>query len=308
MACESVVKRYEGNPIVTPQDVPGGCDGVFNGAVISYGEEYRGIFRVEVAPGYSQFRLATSQDGIHFEVDSKDIVFQYTDPDMAPGSFIYDPRITKLEGRYYITYCNVYHGPAIGLAETQDFKTFHQICNPFPPNNRNAVLFPRRIKGKFVMLHRPCDAGHTTRGDIFCSSSEDLIHWGEHRFVFGPGRGWQSLKVGAGPPPIETEEGWLLIYHGVRQTCSGYIYSVGAALLDLEEPWRVIYRTNRRYLMAPTEDYERVGNVPNVVFPTSAILDEKTGRLSIYYGGADTVMALAFAEIKEIIDFVKDNN
>ena len=119
---------------------------------------------------------------------------------------------------------------------------------------------------KYAMLSRPSDNGHTPFGDIFYSESPDMTHWGRHRFVMGKAGGWQSTKIGAGPTPIETSEGWLLIYHGVLTSCNGFVYSFGAALLDLDQPWRVMYRTEP-YLLAPQAPYERVGDVPNVAFP-----------------------------------------
>ena len=157
------------------------------------------------------------------------------------------------------------------------------------------------------MLSRPSDNGHTPFGDIYLSFSPDLIHWGRHRYVMGVKGGWQSTKIGAGPTPIETPEGWLMIYHGVLTSCNGFVYSFGAALLDLEQPWKVLYRT-APYLLSPQTLYECVGDVPNVAFPCAALHDRPTGRLAIYYGGADTVTALAFARVDELIAYVKDNS
>ena len=157
------------------------------------------------------------------------------------------------------------------------------------------------------MLSRPSDRGHTPFGDIFYSESPDLCHWGRHRYVMGTAKGWQSTKIGAGPNPIETTEGWLLIYHGVLTSCNGFVYSAGAALLDLDEPWRVIYRTDP-YILSPKTLYERVGDVPNVVFPCAALVDASTGRLALYYGGADTVVCLAFALVDELIGFIKSHS
>ena len=154
------------------------------------------------------------------------------------------------------------------------------------------------------MLSRPSDTGHTPFGDIFYSESPDMTYWGKHRWVMGPLGGWQSTKVGGGPTPIETSEGWLLIYHGVLTSCNGYVYSFGAALLDLDEPWKVIYRGSQ-YLMSPQKIYECVGDVPNVVFPCATLYDPPSGRIALYYGGADTVTALAFTYLDDVIDFVK---
>jgi beta-1,4-mannooligosaccharide/beta-1,4-mannosyl-N-acetylglucosamine phosphorylase len=157
------------------------------------------------------------------------------------------------------------------------------------------------------MLSRPSDTGHTPFGDIFYSSSPDMIHWGHHRHVMSRSTGWQATKIGAGPTPIETSEGWLLFYHGVLTSCNGFVYSFGAALLDLEKPWQVIYRT-RPYLLNPREYYECVGDTPNVAFPGSALVDPPTGRITIYYGGADTVTCLAFAQFDALMDFIKENS
>jgi beta-1,4-mannooligosaccharide/beta-1,4-mannosyl-N-acetylglucosamine phosphorylase len=179
--------------------------------------------------------------------------------------------------------------------------------NAFLPYNRNGVLFPRKIHGKFAMLSRPSDTGHTPFGDIFYSESPDMVHWGCHRFLMRPKGGWQSTKVGPGPVPIETPEGWLMIYHGVLTSCNGFVYSFGAAILDLDQPWKVLYRSEP-YLMAPREPYERYGDVPNVTFPCATLFDAPTGRLAIYYGAADTVTGLAFARLDEIISFVKSNS
>jgi beta-1,4-mannooligosaccharide/beta-1,4-mannosyl-N-acetylglucosamine phosphorylase len=158
------------------------------------------------------------------------------------------------------------------------------------------------------MLSRPSDSGHTPFGDIFYSESPDLTFWGKHRHVMSPvANSWQATKIGGGPVPIETSEGWLLIYHGVLTSCNGFVYSASVALLDLEKPWKVIARA-KPYLISPQTLYECVGDVPNVVFPCAALCDSETGRLAIYYGAADTVTGLAFAYVDELVEFVKKNS
>jgi beta-1,4-mannooligosaccharide/beta-1,4-mannosyl-N-acetylglucosamine phosphorylase len=305
MANETVFKRHEGNPIVTAAAVPN-ANTIFNSAVVPFEGRYVGVFRVDMNDGAPELHVGWSGDGLKWGIDPEPIEFESADPEVR-YSLGYDPRVTELEGSYYITWCNDYHGPGIGLAETKDFKSFRMVCNPLPPFNRNAVLFPRKIGGKYALLHRPSDPGHTPFGDIFLCTSADLVHWGNHRWVMGPRGGWQSRKIGAGPVPIETDEGWLMIYHGVKITCSGFIYSAGAALLDLEQPWKVRYRT-RRYLLAPTEEYERYGDVPNVVFPVATVLEDRTGRLALYYGCADTYVGVAYAQMEELVEFVKRNS
>jgi len=306
MANETVFTRYQGNPIITPDQVPG-ANSIFNSAVIDFGGAYIGVFRIDGADVVSRLHLGRSKDAIKWEIDPQPLQIPWDDPDGEMQGAGYDPRITRIDDTYYITWCNDNPGPTIGLAETRDFKTFRFIENCFPPFNRNGVLFPRKIGGQYAMLHRPSDPGHTPFGDIFYCTSPDLVHWGRHRWVFGPKDGWQWAKVGAGPVPIETDEGWLMIYHGVRITCSGFVYSAGAALLDLEKPWKVLYRT-RKYILAPTELYERVGDVPCVVFPVATLLDRKTGRLALYYGCADTCVGLAYAQLSDLVEFTKKNS
>jgi len=254
-----------------------------------------------------QLHAGVSKDGIHWKIEPKRIQFRCEDDEIGDFVYGYDPRVCWLEDRYYITWCNGYHGPTIGVGYTDDFKTFYQMENAFLPYNRNGVLFPRKINGKFAILSRPSDTAHTPFGDIYYSESPDLIHWGHHRHVMSPVGGWQATKVGAGPTPIETSEGWLLIYHGVLTSCKGFVYSFGAALLEPEKPWKVIYRT-RPYLLNPREYYECVGDVPNVTFPCAALYDPPTGRMAIYYGGADTVTCLAFAKFDELNAFIKENS
>lgn len=304
---DEVVWRSQRNPVITRDAVPG-ANSIFNSAVVPYGAGFAGVFRVDTRDRGMELHAGRSKDGIHWEIEPHRIEFVCDDPEIKRFVYGYDPRITWLEDRYYITWCNWYHGPTIGLAYTFDFRTFYQLENAFLPFNRNGVLFPRKIRGKYAMLSRPSDPGHTPFGDIFYSESPDLIHWGRHRHVMAPvPNSWQSTKIGAGPVPIETTEGWLLFYHGVLTSCNGFVYSFGAAILDLDEPWKVIYRT-RPYLLHPRELYERVGDVPNVVFPTAALCDPPTGRIAIYYGGADTVTCLAFTLFPELFDFIRENS
>lgn len=304
--CSDVVWRYSKNPIIARDLIPR-SNSIFNSAVVPYADGFAGIFRVDNRRREMNLHRGFSEDGIAWRLDEDPIDWSFPDPELAAFSHRYDPRVTWLEDRYYITWCNGYHGPTIGVGYTKDFEAFHFLENALLPFNRNGVLFPRKINGAYVLLSRPSDNGHTPFGDIFLSQSPDLIHWGRHRFVMGAGNGWQSTKIGAGPTPIETSEGWLLFYHGVLTSCNGFVYSFGAALLDLEQPWKAI-RRGASYLLSPQRNYECVGDVPNVVFPCAALHDPETGRIAIYYGGADTVTALAFAHTQEILDFLKGNS
>jgi beta-1,4-mannooligosaccharide/beta-1,4-mannosyl-N-acetylglucosamine phosphorylase len=282
------------------------ANSIFNSAVVPFEAGFAGIFRCDNTARRMQLHAGVSQDGVQWQIEPTRIRFQCDDEEIGRFVYGYDPRVCWLEDRYYVTWCNGYHGPTIGVGYTYDFETFTQMENAFLPYNRNGVLFPRKIGGKFAMLSRPSDTGHTPFGDIFYSESPDMSHWGHHRHVMSPVEGWQATKVGAGPTPIETSEGWLLIYHGVLTSCNGFVYSMGAALLDLEKPWQVRYRT-RPYLLNPREAYECVGDVPNVVFPCAALVDPPSRRVAIYYGGADTVTGLAFAWFDELLEFTKAN-
>src|SRR3990172_6500479 len=299
---KELVWRYEKNPVI-PRDALPTSNSIFNSAVVPYKGEFAGVFRIDDTTRKMQLHRGFSQDGIHWQIDAEPIRFLCEDEEIGNFVYGYDPRCLWLEDRYMITWCNWYHGPTIGVGYTFDFKEFHQLENAFLPFNRNGVLFPRKISGHYAMLSRPSDSGHTPFGDIFYSASPDLQFWGKHRWVMGPvGDSWQYTKIGGGPVPIETSEGWLLIYHGVLTSCNGYVYSAGVALLDLAEPWKVIGRA-KPYILNPRTLYECVGDVPNVVFPCATMCDAASGRLAIYYGAADTVTAVAFARVGELVDW-----
>jgi beta-1,4-mannooligosaccharide/beta-1,4-mannosyl-N-acetylglucosamine phosphorylase len=305
---DTVVWRSSRNPII-PRDLIPRANSIFNSAVVPYRDGFAGVFRVDDTRRVMNVHSGRSADGIDWEIEHEPIAFEPADERVAEIQenflFAYDPRVTWLEDRYYVTWCNGYHGPTIGVGFTHDFETFHQLDNAYLPFNRNGVLFPRRIGGSYAMLSRPSDNGHTPFGDVYYSESPDLVHWGRHRHVLSPvPLTWQSTKVGAGPTPIETSEGWLVLYHGVLTSCNGFVYSMGAALLDLDEPWKVLARGSD-FLLAPQVLYEQVGDVPNVVFPCAALVEHQADRISVYYGGADTVVCLAHGHLSEILDFVR---
>ncbi len=303
--CSDVVWRSPRNPIITRRDAVR-ANSIFNSAVVAHQGKFAGVFRVDDTRRVMDLRTAFSDDGYRWRIGVEPIQFECDDPEIKAFQYRYDPRVVWIDDRYYVTWCNGYHGPTIGVGWTFDFQTFYQTENAYLPFNRNGVLFPRKIQGKFAMLNRPSDNGHTPFGDIYYSESPDLVHWGCHRWVMGPGT-WCYTKVGAGPIPVETSEGWLLIFHGVLTSCNGYVYSMGAALLDLDQPWKVIHRC-APYLLSPQMAYECVGDVPNVVFPCAALVDGDTQRMAIYYGAADTVVALAYTHVGELVEFVKANH
>lgn len=306
------VWKYDQNPII-PRDAIPTSNSIFNSAVVPFEDGFAGVFRCDSLGVSMDIYAGFSKDAIHWDINHEPIQFitpEGFDPEITKREYRYDPRVVWIEDRYYITWCNGYHGPTIGIGYTFDFKTFYQVENAFLPYNRNGVLFPRKINGKYAMLSRPSDTGHTPFGDIFYSQSPDLTFWGKHRFVFGKFGGdasaWQATKIGPGPCPIETDEGWLLIYHGVLMTCNGFVYRMGCAILDIDEPWKVKYRS-KFYILGPTESYEMNGDVPNVTFPCATLTDAETGRIAIYYGCADTVTGLAFTTVDELVNWTKEH-
>jgi beta-1,4-mannooligosaccharide/beta-1,4-mannosyl-N-acetylglucosamine phosphorylase len=297
--------RYSANPII-PRDLTARSNSIFNSAVVPFKDGFAGVFRCDDTARHMDINAGRSKDGINWVIEDDPINFIKTRPDLPDSEYKYDPRVVLVEGRWYIIWCNGYHGPCIGMGYTDDFEKFYIMENATMPFNRNGVLFPRKINGRYAMFTRPSDSGHTPFGDIIYSESPDLEFWGRHRHVMAPIGGWQSTKVGAGPAPIETTEGWLLFYHGVLTSCNGFVYSFAAALLDLDKPWQVIARS-RPYFISPQEIYECAGDVPNVCFPCAALTDGETGRIAIYYGCADSVTGLAFGMADEVVDFVKKN-
>lgn len=308
--CEDPIWRYSNNPVIKRNQIPS-SNSIFNSAVVPFAGGFAGVFRCDSKSRSMDIFAGFSKDGINWDINHAPITFEGEDEEILEREYRYDPRVCFIEDRYYVTWCNGYHGPTIGVAYTYDFKTFYQIENAFLPYNRNGVLFPRKINERYAMVSRPSDTGHTPFGDIFYSQSPDMTFWGMHRHMMSTIKGdesaWQSTKIGAGPIPIETDEGWLLIYHGVLNSCNGFVYSMGAAILDLEKPWIVKYRL-KPYLLSPQELYECIGDVPNVVFPCAALTDSKTGKIAIYYGCADTVTGLAFAQVDELVEYIKENS
>ncbi|MFZ1879629.1 MAG: glycoside hydrolase family 130 protein [Gaiellaceae bacterium] len=298
--------RYSRNPVI-PRDLLPTSNSIFNSAVVPFDSGYAGVFRCDDWTRRMQLHRGFSRDGLEWELDPAPIRFICDDAELADFVYRYDPRVVWIDDRFYVTWCNGYHGPTIGVGWTVDFESFHQLENAFLPFNRNGVLFPRKIKGRYAMLSRPSDNGHTPFGDIFYSESPDLCFWGRHRHVLGTvANSWQATKVGGGPVPLETSEGWLLLYHGVLTSCNGFVYGLGVAILDHDEPWKVIARA-APYVLAPEKQYECVGDVPNVVFPCAALCDAPTGRMAIYYGAADTVTGLAFAYVEDLVRFAYEH-
>ena len=252
-----------------------GVQGIYNSAVAPFGDGFVGVFRLEKRDRFPHLHVGWSDDGLDWHIEPEPIKFAKRRSGESPAT------TPTIRGCARSTARTTSPGAAGTTARRSawqrrsDFQRFERLENAFLPFNRNGVLFPRKIGGKYFMLSRPSDNGHTPFGDIYLSQSPDMCHWGMHRLVMRRGgdevgQWWQRTKIGAGPIPIETDDGWLMIYHGVMDTCNGFVYSMGAAILDLDEPWRVLYRTNQ-HILTPEADYEVFGHVPNVVFPCAAL-------------------------------------
>lgn len=239
----------------------------------------------------SHLRIATSRDGKSIErIGPPAMVPQTLDEEFG----VEDPRITPLDGRYYITYVAVSrHGASTALASTTDFRSFQRHGIIFCPENKDVVLFPERIGGKYIALHRPNAATRFSAPEMWVAYSPDLLHWGDHRFLHGGRRAWETGRIGGGTPPIDVSEGWLEIYHGnLRPTSPGEVgaYFGAAMLLAMDDPARIL-RTGRQTILTPTEEFEREGFVANVVFPTAIV--ENGDRLQVFYGASDKYSAMA---------------
>jgi beta-1,4-mannooligosaccharide/beta-1,4-mannosyl-N-acetylglucosamine phosphorylase len=293
--------RWEGNPIITLENIPFRCNTVFNGSPVKVNDEYLLLLRVEGQQGYSFFAMARSENGCHFEIDKKPVMMPVKNGPFAryEEKGIEDPRITCLDGVYYILFTAAsLLGPRIEIAKTTDFKKYERLALISEPGNKDGVLFPEKINGKYVRLDRPIGRDI---GSIWISYSDDLIHWGGHRVVLMPTPGqWDSFRIGASAPPIKTKAGWLEIYHGVKMAPSGPIYRIGSLMLDLKDPSKITGRCDNP-ILSPREPYERIGDINNVVFACGAIV-EPDNVIKIYYGAADTCICLATANLDELIE------
>ena len=310
--------RHQANPIISPSDIPYPCDCVCNPAAHLVGDDVLLLLRVIDQEGSSHITVARSRDGVtDWRIEDRPFIApddvsarwplargaEYDASFEAYGSE--DPRVVFLadRGEYAVTYTGYSSlGAGVCIATTRDFRDVTRFGLVLSPNNKDASLFPRRIGGRYWMLHRPAlgDMEH-----IWLVESEDLIHWGRPWMILSERGGpwWDGDKVGGGPPPIETPDGWLVIFHGVKGTSHGPIYRAGLALLDLDDPRKVIRRLPR-WVFGPKEPYESTGFIPGVVFPTGTV--QKGDDLYLYYGAADTRVALATTRIQTLLDALKE--
>lgn len=305
-----ILKRSEANPILHVDDYPGVAQ-LYNPAAVKMGDETVVMVSVVehaategIGRQVGQTRIARSKDGIHFELSEKNFIYKPDIPGAEHYCHFIDNRVTKIEDTYYIVTPVVVQGfqsPVGMLGKTKDFETYEPIDIITAPPNRGASLFPEKINGKYYKLDRP-GSGDGAKGlGIWISASEDLVHWGEFKPLLAPGyRFWNVDKIGP-TPPIKTSKGWLDIIHGVYSPAGGTAYYLGAMLLDLEEPWKIIGKTNS-YILAPEMDYELHGNCDNTVFACGAIGNEETDELTLYYGACDKSICLATGSLSELVD------
>ena len=300
-------QRYEANPILTATDFAADVNAVFNPAATLFEGRTLLLIRVEHRTGLSSLAVALSDDGLTgWQIDPARGLEPDTSLDEERWG-IEDPRITRIGEEYYVVYVGYSaYGPLVSLATTRDFIHWERCGVLQPPEDKDAALFPTTFDGRWALIHRPVPAASGPGTHVWLSLSPDLHHWGKSRVVLPARHGgwWDANKVGLGPPPLLTERGWLLCYHGVRVTASGSIYRVGLALLDRDDPSKLLAR-GAEWVLGPDAPYEVSGDVPNVVFPCGWILREDADTLHLYYGGADSVVCVATASLAQLLAHLK---
>lgn len=308
MSGRELFERNPANPILTAGDWPYPINAVFNPAAAQIDGSTVLLVRVEDLTGVSHLTVARSENGIDgWEIDAEPLLAPTAGIDSEQWGFE-DPRVVFVpeHERWAIT-CTAYGpaGPAVFLATTTDFRSVQRHGIIRQADDKNAALLPCRIRGKWILFHRPKTESGGSHGEILLSRSPDLHNWSAPEQVLQPRAGawWDSLRIGLGPPPLRTEHGWLIIYHGVKETLGGGIYRVGLVLVDLDEPTRVLCRLPQ-WILAPLAACERVGDVPNVVFPCGLIHNESSDEVRLYYGAADTSVCVATAQLGDLLTAV----
>ena len=294
-----IIHRWEGNPIISIEDLSFRLSDIHNCGVIKLTDDrILMLITVESLMGYTMIYKAVSDDGINFTVDPH--AFMEPSHDNWRKCYetfgVRDPRITKLDNKYYICFvADSGLGYRIGIASTTDFKKIDFLGYATQPDAKNGVLFPCKFDGRYALLKRPLG------GAIWVSFSEDLEYWGDEKPVFLPRPGyWDSDRIGISSVPILTDKGWLVIYYGAKETSAGPLFRLGAAVLDSNDPSKVIARSNIP-ILSPRETYERIGDVPNIVFSCGAV--EYHDELNLYYGGSNSCICLGTTSIAELVDF-----
>jgi predicted GH43/DUF377 family glycosyl hydrolase len=302
-------QRYAGNPIISGGDLPSIVNTVFNPGAVRFDGETLLLLRVEDRSGLSSFVVGTSSDGLtEWKIQPDRSMIPQTDR-FEEHWGIEDPRITQIGENFFIVYTGYSTGgPLICLASTRDFVTFERHGVLMPPEDKDAALFPTRFSGRYALMHRPLPAMAGLGGHVWLSFSPDLRHWGDGRVLIPARRGgwWDANKVGLGPPPLLTDAGWLVCYHGVKNTVSGAVYRLGLALLDRDDPARVLQRGNE-WIFGPSTPYELTGDVANVVFPCGWVLADDGETLHMYYGGGDSCVCVASGRLSDLLQHLADH-
>ena len=310
------LQRHPENPIIAPADFPGAC-AIFNPGQTVY--DGKALLLVPVQHNSGCYRgkaaaftghVATSEDGVNFDINPDPLFEPSAEP---PYSTVteqcIDYRITPLDGAYYIIHpgCGPWGTMGI-LSRTTDFKTRENLGIISLPDNRMPCLFPKKIKGRYVRIDRPYRVAPNDfheMGNLWVSYSPDLLHWGDHQPLLKPGFSyWAGTKIGP-TPPVLTSEGWLVIIHGVSRSCAGHRYSIGAMLLDADDPTQVIGLT-RSAILSPAEPYEFNGIVPNVTFPAGFVIFPELDEIRVYYGCADTSIGLATGCLSSLLKLCRE--
>ena len=319
-----MLTRNNINPVVTREDIPNvtphmvDVSSVFNPGAIKFNDTYILLLRVQNRGRETFIVKAESKDGVNFEVDNKSVVFNNIEKVAEKIYHVYDPRITKIENNYYIMFAmDMDRGCQLGLAKTTDFNEFDFLGIVSEGDIRNGVLFPEKIKNKYLRFDRPnkvqLSGGPSSGSSICLSESDDLIHWKTVKEVMGGRFHYWDENIGSGPPPVKTKAGWLHIYHGIAMHfASSNIYQAGVSLHDLDDPSIILHR-GKYNILEPREIFELCGQVPNVVFPSGLIVEEydqdgfanPDSKVLVYYGAADTVVGMATSTINELIKAAK---
>jgi predicted GH43/DUF377 family glycosyl hydrolase len=307
---EVLFHRHPSNPILSRSDWPYPINTVFNSGVTRLVDGTTLLLcRVEDLRGHSHLCAARSRNGVDdWHIDQEPTLLP--DPAHYPEEVfgIEDPRITFVPEHHahYVTYTAYsQNGPGVSLARTKNFRDFERLGAIMPPEDKDAALLPHRIGDRWALIHRPIGP---SGAHIWISYSPDLEYWGHPHLMLEARRGawWDANKIGLSGPLIETPEGWLMMYHGVRPTASGVLYRLGLALFDLEQPERCLSRGDE-WVFAPEADYERTGDVTNVVFPCGHTIGDDGDTLTIYYGAADSSIALATASARSLMRWLQEH-
>jgi predicted GH43/DUF377 family glycosyl hydrolase len=307
LSSTELFERFRGNPILSAADWPYTVNAVFNPGVTRLGSETLLLVRIEDRSGFSHLCVAMSDDGLRrWTIDVERRLLPDVESDHERFG-IEDPRITRCGDDYMVVYTGYSSaGPLVCLAATRDFASYERRGTLMPPEDKDAALFPETFDGRWALVHRPVSHAPHHAAHIWLSWSPDLRHWGDHTILLAArdGAWWDAHKVGLGPPPLRTDRGWLLLYHGVHTTAAGSIYRLGLALLDAEQPDRVLARSNE-WVFGPDARYERAGDVADVVFPCGWLLEDDGDTLRMYYGAADTSVCVATASLAALLDWLE---